>query len=100
MHNIIIKTYELIDALEQSDIIKELIYNKNILLKDKKVLSLINKYNKDNIEIEEKIKIKKELYNNIYYKNYIDNYNKLNYIILVINNKIKQITNTANCHKE
>ena len=31
------------------------------------------------------------------YKNYIDSYNELNYIVLKINNKFKEYTNTKEC---
>ena len=93
MNDIIKKTYELIDTLDNSDIIKELSYYKNKVLNDKHLLNLIIKYN-DSLNNEEKINIKKELYNNINYKKYMENYNKLNYIIMDINNRIKKITNT------
>ena len=93
MNNIIKKTYELIDTLDNSSLIKELSYYKDKVLNDKYILGLINKYN-NSINNDEKINIKKELYNNINYKKYMENYNKLNYIIMDINNKIKKITNT------
>ena len=93
MHNIIKKTYDLIDILDNSSLIKELSYYKNKVINDNYILNLINKYNNSNNN-EEKITMKKELYNNINYKKYIDNYNKLNYIIMDINNRIKKITNT------
>ena len=93
MNNIIKKTYDLIDTLDNSLLIKELSYYKDKIINDKYILNLINKYNKSNNN-EEKITIKKELYNNINYKKYMENYNKLNYIIMDINNRIKKITNT------
>ena len=93
MNNIIKKTYDLIDTLDNSDLIKELSYYKDKVLNDKYILNLINKYNNSNNN-EEKITLKKELYNNINYKKYMENYNKLNYIIMDINNRIKKITNT------
>ena len=93
MNNIIKKTYELIDTLDNSLLIKELSYYKDKVINDKYILDLINKYNNSNNN-EEKITIKKELYNNINYIKYMENYNKLNYIIMDINNRIKKITNT------
>ena len=93
MNNIIKKTYDLIDTLDNSSIIKELSYYKDKIIDDKYILNLINKYN-NSINNEEKINIKKELYNNINNKKYMENYNKLNYIIMDINNRIKKITNT------
>ena len=93
MNEIMKKTYELIDVLDNSSLIKELSYYKDKVINDKYILDLINNYN-NSISNEEKIFIKKELYNNINYKKYIENYNKLNYIIMDINNRIKKITNT------
>ena len=93
MNNIIKKTYDLIDTLDNSNLIKELSYYKDKIINDKYILDLINKYNNSNNN-EERITMKKELYNNINYKKYMENYNKLNYIILDINNRIKKITNT------
>ena len=93
MNNIIKKTYDLIDTLDNSLLIKELSYYKDKIINDKYILDLINKYNNSNNN-EEKITIKKELYNNINYKKYMENYNKLNYIIMEINIRIKKITNT------
>ena len=93
MNNIIKKTYDLIDTLDNSSLIKELSYYKDKVINDKYILDLINKYNNSTNNVE-KITMKKELYNNINYKKYMENYNKLNYIILDINNRIKKITNT------
>lgn len=92
MNKIILKTYELIDTLEDSSIIKELTLSKNKLLNNKKILLLIDKIN--NSRDNEKRKLKKELFKNKDYKNYIDNYNKLYYIVLDINNRLKKLTNT------
>jgi hypothetical protein len=96
MSQIIEKTYELLDTLENSNLIKTLTISKEKLLKDKYLLSLINTYNIET-ENEKKIKLKQELYSNKVYKDYIDSYNELSYIILKINNKFKEYTNTKNC---
>lgn len=94
MHKIILKTYELIDALEESDIIKDLTMAKNILLKDKQVLNDIKLVNDDNL-----ISLKQKLYNNTMYKQYMNNYNKLFYIVLEINNRYKKIIDNRMCIK-
>ena len=96
MSQIIEKTYELLDTLENSNLIKTLTISKEKLLKDKYLLSLINTYNIET-ENEKKIKLKQELYSNQIYKDYMDSYNELSYIILKINNKFKEYTNTKNC---
>ena len=96
MSQIIEKTYELLDTLENSNLIKTLTISKEKLLKDKYLLSLINTYNIET-ENEKKIKLKQELYSNQTYKDYMDSYNELSYIILKINNKFKEYTNTKSC---
>lgn len=96
MSLIIEKTYELLDVLDNSKLIKTLTTSKEKLLKDKYLLSLIKKYQEETNN-EKKIIIKKELYNNKIYKDYIDSYNELSYIVLKINNKFKSYTNTKSC---
>jgi predicted CopG family antitoxin len=97
MNKIIEKTYELIDALDNSDIIRNLVYYKKKLGDNKEVLELVNKYNntKDDNEL---IKIKRELYNDREYKNYLDNYNKLHNIVLKINYRYRKILNSRSCN--
>ena len=93
MSEIIEKTYKLLDTLDNSEVIKKLTQYKNKLQNDDAVLSLIKRINKED-NPETKIKLRKELYNNSDYKNYIDAYNELNYIVLKINNKFMEYTNT------
>ena len=69
---------------------------KKILEQDEEVLSLVKKINNEK-NIELKIKLRKKLYSNNNYKNYMDSYNELNYIVLKINNKFKEYTNTKEC---
>ena len=59
MSQIIEKTYELLDTLENSNLIKTLTISKEKLLKDKYLLSLINTYNIET-ENEKKIKLKRK----------------------------------------
>ena len=93
MSEIIEKTYKLIDTLDNSEVIKKLTKYKKILIQDEEVLSLVNKINQEtNSEI--KIELRKKLYNNNNYKNYIEAYNELNYIVLKINKKFSEYTNT------
>ena len=96
MSLIIEKTYELLDVLDNSELIKTLTISKEKLLKDKYLLSLIKQYQEETNN-EKKIIIKKELYTNKTYKDYIDSYNELSYIVLKINNKYKEYTNTKSC---
>ena len=100
MSEIIEKTYKVLDALDSSDLIKKLTYYKSKLSNNQEVLSLVKKINFEN-NSELKIKLKKELYNNEDYKNYIEYYNELYYIILKINKKYAEYTNTKEgaCHE-
>jgi cell fate (sporulation/competence/biofilm development) regulator YlbF (YheA/YmcA/DUF963 family) len=99
MSEIIEKTYKLLDVLDNSEVIQKLTQYKEKIQQDEEVLSLVKKINnEDNPEI--KVELKKKLYSNISYKNYIDAYNELFYIVLKINKKYAEYTNTKenNCH--
>lgn len=100
MSEIIEKTYKLLDTLDKSDLIKNLTYYKEKLVSNKEVLSLVQKINKENNN-ETKISLKKKLYDIDDYKNYIKYYNELYYIVLRINKKYSEYTNTkeGNCNE-
>ena len=96
MHKIIEKTYDLLDTLDSSDLIKDLTYYKNLISKDSKILNLISdSKNKTDYEL---VNIKKQLLENKNYKGYLDNYNKLFYLVFEINNRYNKILNTKRCH--
>lgn len=95
MNEIIVKTMELIDVLESSSIVKEIILCKEKLLKDKNFLMLMEEYHNNNDS-----NIKEMLYQNETYRDYLENYQKLFFIVLKINNKYKNITNTRGCGNE
>ena len=95
MSEIIYATYKLLDTLDNSSLIKNLTNYKNKLLKDTNLINLIKQYNNET-DNEIKINIKKELYQNNDYKNYMKYYNELFYIILHINKKYSEYTNTKN----
>lgn len=98
MNEIMKKTYELIDELEKSNIIKSITLHKNNILNNKNLKELIEKANKEDDEYKlRELKIK--LYQYEDYKKYMENYNKLNYIVLEINNRMKKITNDKNCRR-
>ena len=77
MNEIINKTFELIDVLEESSLIKELSYYKNIIMKDTYILDKVKKINDSKYDYEI-TKLKKELYQNDNYKNIWKNI--MNYI--------------------
>ena len=86
MSEIIKKTYKLLDTLDNSEVIKKITQYKKILEQDKAVLSLVKKINNE-LDNSKKIELRKQLYNNDNYKNYMKYYNELYYIILKINQK-------------
>ena len=101
MSEIIEKTYKILDTLDNSELIKNLTYYKEKLLSNKEVLSLVKKINKENNN-KTKLTLKKKLYDIEEYKHYMDSYNELYYIVLKINKKYSEYTNTKenSCNKE
>lgn len=98
MNEIMEKTYLLIDELDNSDIISNITMYKDRLMSNKEIRELVNKGNdtSDECVIRE---IKKELYKYEDYKNYMDNYNKLMYIVMDINKRFKELINSKGCMK-
>ena len=99
MGEIINATYNFLDTLDNSSLIKNLTIYKQKLLKDKKVLSLINEI-KNEHNPDKLITKRKLLYQDNNYKMYMKYYNELSLIILKINHKYHKYTNTKehNCH--
>lgn len=97
MSEIIEATYKLLDDLENSEVIKKLTYYKQEVLKNTEVLNLVKSIKEENLQ-EEKVKLKKQLYEHDDYKNYMDAYNDLFYIVLKINRQYKKYTNTKEFH--
>lgn len=93
MSEIIEKTYKLLDALDNSHLIKDLTISKEKLQKNNHLLSLINKYQKES-QPEQKINLKKEIYLDKDYQTYIKCYNELSYLVIKINNQYHKYTNT------
>ena len=92
MNEVIEKTYELLDYLDNSKIVKDLTTAKNKLLNNQDILKKIKKYQK-----EKNITLKKEIFNNPDYDNYMQCYNELSYLVMDINKKIKNITGKKEC---
>lgn len=99
MSEVIEKTYKLLDTLDNSSLIKNLTKYKNRLLNNNEVLLKIKntKKEKDNNKL---ISLRKELYNNNDYKMYMKYYQELSFIVLKINKKYAEYTNTFehSCH--
>lgn len=93
MSPIIEATYNLIDTLDKSNLIKELTKYKEKLMKNKALLKEIASIKK---ETDNNIIIKKRqaLYKNNDYKMYMKYYNELSLFVLRINRQYKKYTNT------
>ena len=92
MDRVIDKTKLLIKAFEDSDIIRNLDHYKTLVVNNKKLLELIDKYNNSTDDYE-KISLKKEIYTYPEYKEYMKYYNELFYYVMNINNRFKKNPN-------
>ena len=93
MSEIIEKTYKLLDALDNSEVIKKLTQYKEKIQQDEEGLSLVKKINNEH-NPETKIALRKKLYSNSDYQKYMESYNELNLIVMKINKKLMEYTNT------
>lgn len=98
MDNIIEKTKALINAFEDSDLIKNLDHYKKIVLDNQELLELINKYNTSNDDYE-KVSLKVKINSYKEYKEYMKYYNELFYYVMDINKRFKKYTDVRGCHK-
>ncbi len=98
MHEIIAKTYELIDTLDNSNLVSELTSSKKSIMDNNTILDLIDRGRKTSDD-REKIAIKKELYNNEDYKRYTDSYNQLFYLVMDYNSKLNKLVSCKECFK-
>lgn len=94
MHKVIEKTYELIDVMDNSDMVRNIKSSKKKLLLDRKFIRKIA-----SVQEDMSIDNKKKLYDNVYYKMYMDNYYELQLIILDINKRINGILGNKECHR-
>ena len=90
MSEIILATYNLIDTLDKSNLIKKLTKYKEKLMNNKKLLKEIESIKKET-DTDIIIKKRQALYKNNDYRMYMKYYNELSLIVLRIN---KQYTNT------
>ena len=98
MSDIVEATYNFLDTLDNSELIKNLNKYKNELLNNKPILKEIANIKKETNN-ETIISRRKELFANNDYKMYMKYYNELSLIILKINKKYQEYTSTKkhNC---
>ena len=90
------KTFELIDELDNSDIIHNIEIYKNKIENNSELKNLIDKGNSTSDEYI-LMDIKNKLYKYPEYKNYMKYYNELMYIVMEINSRYKEIIGKGSC---
>lgn len=98
MNEIMRKTYELIDVLEDSDLIRDLEMYRTRIMDDEVLSTLIREGNstKDEYVL---LDIKRRLYQNKNYKGYMDKYNELMYLVMDINYRYRKLLGKGSCHR-
>ena len=96
MNEVMEKTYELIDYLDNSDVIKNIEIYKNKIENNLEIKNLIDKGN----NTDDKyllMDIKNRLYKNSDYREYISLYNEIMYMVMEINSRFMKITKVSGC---
>ena len=98
MHDILKKTFELIDCLDSSDIIYHLDIYKKKIENNFELSKLINEgnYTDDKYMLMD---IKNRLYQYDEYKEYMHYYNELMYIVMDINSRYKKLIGKGSCFR-
>ena len=86
------KTYELIDVLDNSDLFKELTIYKEKIINNRELRELIDKANKEKDKYK-LLSLKKNLYKYEEYQEYNRIYNEIMYIVMNINSRFKSLFN-------
>lgn len=98
MNEIMKKTYELIDLLDESELICEIGRYKERISNNSELRELIKKGNSCNDDYL-LLDIKRRLYKNSDYKNYMDKYNELMYLVMDINYRYSKLLGKGSCFK-
>ncbi|MGN1028635.1 MAG: hypothetical protein ACI4P7_00925 [Bacilli bacterium] len=98
MNEIMRKTYELIDVLEDSDLIRDLEMYRTRIMDDEVLSTLIREGNSTEDEYV-LLDIKRRLYQDKNYKGYMDKYNELMYLVMDINYRYRKLLGKGSCHR-
>ena len=98
MDEVIRKTYEFIDYLDNSQLIYDLVKYRDLCLMDNNLLELIKRANEGSNK--DFITYKKKILNNSNYLNYIRAYNELKLIVNKINSKYNLYLENRSCSYE
>lgn len=96
MHEIIEKTFELLDVIDDSEVMKKFLVYKEKLLGNEEILDLIKRGNEAS-SLSCLGEIKKEIYDNEDYRGYIDCYNKLYFLVYEMNSRFKELLDVKEC---
>lgn len=98
MNEIMKKTYELIDVLEDSELIKNLEIYRERVMKNLELQELIQQGNSLNDDYSIAL-VKKKLYGNKDYQSYMDSYNQLMYMVMDINYRYRKLLGKGSCYR-
>lgn len=99
MHKVIEKTFELIDVIDDSEMIKSLEKYKKQVLENKEIQELLKVGNNTSIEYEQ-LEIKKKLYEFPEYKGYMKYYDELMFLVMKLNHRFHDFTKSGRrCHR-
>lgn len=98
MNDIMKKTYELIDVLEDSELVRDIGMYRERIMSDKELSELIQRGNSIDDEYV-LLDIKRKLYKNSDYKGYMDKYNELMYLVMDINYRYNKLLGKGRCHR-
>ena len=94
MEELILKVNNLIDTIDNSDIVKDIKKYNDKVMKDEKLLKLLEKYQETKDE-----KTKEEIMSNKLFQEYKLKESDLNIMIMSINQKLKAISKERSCSK-
>ena len=98
MNEIMKKTYELIDVMEESELIFDIGRYREKIIENKELSELIRRGNDIGDEYL-LLDVKRRLYKNRDYKNYMDKYNELMYLVMDINYRYSKLLGKGSCHR-
>ena len=94
MEELILKVNNLIDTIDNSDIVKDIKKYNDKVMKDEKLLKLLEKYQETKDE-----EIKEKIMSNKLFQEYKLKESDLNIMIMSINQKLKAISKERSCSK-
>lgn len=98
MNEIMKKTYELIDVLEDSDLIHDVTLYRDKIMDNSEIRDMIQEGNLTSNEYK-MLDIKRKLYKNSDYKTYIERYNELMYLVMDINYRYSKLLGKGSCRR-